>query len=72
MVFPVPDLREGQTGDLTGGLTNGPGGRGSRGGGEGERRGLLSGHETRPQMGWGRLVAGEAFELGTDDDDDED
>lgn len=49
---------------------SGGGSRKSTGKGEGKGTGKGKGNG-RPQMGWGRMVAGEAFELGGDEDEDE-
>ncbi|ODO08618.1 hypothetical protein L198_00350 [Cryptococcus wingfieldii CBS 7118] len=65
LVFPLADIKPSVVGDA----------EGARGAGE-EAVSLLSKKRTqsneneirRPQVGWGRIVAGEAFELGEDED----
>jgi len=56
IVFPLPDITPKVTVDVT-----------SSGDGEGSRL-LARSQVRRPQVGYGRIVAGEAFELGDDDE----
>lgn len=70
LVFPLPDLGPlSGSGSGSGNKWGGGGGARSRGTGTEEGRSLLSDPPVRPQVGWGRMVAGEAFELGEEDDD---
>jgi hypothetical protein len=75
LVFPVPTFGAGGSSVGTG---SGSGsGRSGTGGVDGEAQSLLAhphpsrNEVRRPQVGWGRIVAGEAFELGDDDDIDD-
>ncbi|ORY20907.1 hypothetical protein BCR39DRAFT_554474 [Naematelia encephala] len=66
LIFPMPEMG----GKLSPILSSGTG----VADGQGENRSLLRSEQVRverPQVQWGRMVAGEAFELGGDDDDEQ-
>jgi len=56
IVFPLPEMKAKA---IRTGYASGPGGEGTS---------LLQSGSRRPQVGYGRIVAGEAFELGDDGD----
>ena len=68
LVFPIPDLGLSSTNQFRVGVLPGRRTGSGSGAGTGEGSSLLGGSGTRPQVGWGRIVAGEAFELGDEDD----